>query len=104
MISNSSRYTCIICKRILKDPVILPCSDSICGEQVSDGIGSIKCLLCYIEISEDNHLNDEENKVEQSMQDLIQQLENLQTNADEKERVMRESTSFDYRQDIDSPN
>ena len=117
MSSKSFRYTCIICERFLKDPVMLPCSDSICGEHVIDGTGSIKCLLCdkefdvpqngftpdtdiAKELAEEYHLNDEHKTIKRAIQDLIQQLENLQTDAGEKERVMRESTSFDNRQDI----
>jgi hypothetical protein len=36
MSKRKSNWTCSYCSYILKDPILLPCDDSICSEHLSD--------------------------------------------------------------------
>ena len=46
-------FSCSYCYCILKTPVILPCSDSVCENHVADlinkNLNAIKCKSCNIE-------------------------------------------------------
>jgi hypothetical protein len=50
MLNSKSRLTCSYCSRILKDPIKLPCDDSICREHLSErdviNENRIKCKEC----------------------------------------------------------
>ena len=50
LISPKSQLTCSYCSRIYKDPIDLPCGDSICLEHLSDKdvlkVNRIKCKKC----------------------------------------------------------
>ena len=41
-----SEMTCNICKLILKNPVSLPCSSSICGDHMVDGTAKNRVITC----------------------------------------------------------
>ena len=48
--SKKSQLTCSFCSKIYKDPIDLPCGDSICREHLSDKdvvkVNRIKCKKC----------------------------------------------------------
>ena len=91
--SLKSEVTCNICKLVLKDPVTLPCSSSICVEHLRDGTtkdGIIKCLKCGKDfgngfltneslnniLAKEFHLTEEEKTIRLAIQDLTRQLNN----------------------------
>ena len=60
MLTLKSQLTCSYCSRILKDPIDLPCEDSICRQHLSDRDvvkeNKIKCNKCNEEFAvKDNH-------------------------------------------------
>ena len=110
-----SEFTCNICQFILKDPVELPCTHSICSEHVRDFTaknGRTECLNCAIDfdvpqngfspnleainyIVEENHLTEEAKSIKQATHDLIQQLEQLQADVHMKHKIMQ-ATCFEH--------
>ena len=93
MLTLKSQLACSYCSRILKDPIDLPCDDSICREHLSDRDvvkeNRIKCNECNEEFQvKDNHfrshktiknliesqsyLNEEEIKLKLDLEELIQ--------------------------------
>ena len=50
MLNLKSQLTCSYCSKIFRDPIILPCDDSICREHVSEKdvvkSNKIKCKKC----------------------------------------------------------
>ena len=57
--SKKSQLTCSYCSKILKDPIDLPCGDSICLEHLSDKdilkVNRIKCKKCNKEFGVKNN-------------------------------------------------
>jgi hypothetical protein len=57
--SNKSQVTCSYCSKIYKDPIVLPCGDSICREHLSDKdvlkVNRIKCKKCNEEFGVKNN-------------------------------------------------
>jgi hypothetical protein len=57
--SQKSKLTCSYCSRIYKDPIDLPCGDSICREHLSDKdvlkVNRIKCKECNGEFGVKNN-------------------------------------------------
>ena len=46
---------CSYCPKVLKDPIILPCQDTICKEHLDESnIKSIQCLTCNEEFNLEN--------------------------------------------------
>ena len=90
--SQKSQLTCSYCSRIFKDPILLPCDDSICREHLSDGDilkqNKIKCKACNEEfevknnqfksnealkklIESHSYLNEEEMSLKRELEDSI---------------------------------
>ena len=106
--NRKSELICDICKFILKDPVSLPCSHTVCFEHLRDGTvknGSIRCLKCekdfYVPrngfeansalanlLANESHLSDEEKSIKCAIQGLVKQLEQLQGSVNLKRDVM----------------
>ena len=60
MLTLKSQLICSYCSRILKDPIDLPCDDSICREHLSERDivkeNRIKCTKCNEQFQvKDNH-------------------------------------------------
>jgi hypothetical protein len=57
--SQKSEVTCSYCSRIFRDPIDLPCGDSICREHLSDRdvvkANRIKCKKCSDEFGVKNN-------------------------------------------------
>ena len=72
MLNSKSRLTCSYCSRILKDPIMLPCDDSICREHLSDrdviNENRIKCKEC----SEEFQVKDYQFKSNNELMKLIE--------------------------------
>jgi hypothetical protein len=63
--SQKSQFTCSYCSRIFRDPIILPCEDSICREHLKERdivkANKIKCKKCSEEFGvKDNHFESNE--------------------------------------------
>jgi hypothetical protein len=63
--SQKSRLTCTCCSRIFRDPILLPCEDSICREHLKEReivkANKIKCKKCNGEFRvKDNHFESNE--------------------------------------------
>ena len=92
--SKKSQLTCSYCSRIFKDPIQLPCGDSICRKHLSDRdilkANRIKCNRCTEEfgvknnqfksnealkhsIESQSYLSDEEKSVKQKLEESIRQ-------------------------------
>jgi hypothetical protein len=60
MLKSKSELTCSYCTKILKDPIVLPCEDSICREHLSERerrsqTKKIKCKKCNEEFGVNGH-------------------------------------------------
>jgi hypothetical protein len=59
MLTLKSQVTCSHCSKIYKDPILLPCEDSICGEHLSErsvvNQNKIKCKKCSEEFQVKGH-------------------------------------------------
>jgi hypothetical protein len=59
MLKLKSKLTCFNCSRIYKDPIELPCEDSICSEHLTEKDvvkqNRIKCMKCKQEFSVENN-------------------------------------------------
>jgi hypothetical protein len=120
MLTLKSQLTCSYCSKIVKDPIDLPCDDSICREHLSDRDvlkeNKIKCNKCNQEFQvKDNHflshktiknliesqsyLNEEEIKLKHDLKVSIQKFYQFY---DEfiQSRTKLESDVFDHFQEI----
>jgi hypothetical protein len=89
MLKSKSQVTCSFCSKIFKNPIVLPCDDSICLEHLKDRdivkAYRIKCKKCNEEFGDKNnqmksnealtqiiesqsHLNDEEISLKQQLE------------------------------------
>jgi hypothetical protein len=71
--SQKSRLTCSYCSRIFRDPILLPCEDSICREHLKEReivkANKIKCKKCNGEFRvKDNHFESNED-LKESVED-----------------------------------
>ena len=114
-----STMICCICKRILKDPVTLPCHCVVCNEHLHDDSaknGSIQCLKCDKDfdiplegfapnqlaesyLDKELHLNEEEKALKASLHCLIYQLDKLQSELKLKQANL-DRISYDVFSDI----
>ena len=80
---------CSYCPKVLQDPIILPCQDTICKEHLNESNSkSIQCLTCKEEFNLDNiefktnkiakallekdaHLSNEEKILKKSLNSLL---------------------------------
>jgi len=71
MPKRKSNWTCSYCSKILKDPIILPCGDSICSEHMTEKDvvkqNKIKCADC----EENFPIKDNEFKSIKTLKQLI---------------------------------
>jgi hypothetical protein len=70
--SNKSQVTCSYCSKIYKDPIVLPCGDSICREHLSDKdvlkVNRIKCKKCNKEYGVKNNEFKSNNELNQLLE------------------------------------
>jgi hypothetical protein len=71
--SQKSRLTCSYCSRIFRDPILLPCEDSICRQHLKEReivkANKIKCKKCNGEFRvKDNHFESNED-LKESVED-----------------------------------
>jgi hypothetical protein len=92
MLTLKSQLTCSYCSRIVKNPILLPCDDSICGEHLSETNvvkeNKIRCKECNKEfevtcdefrtikslnklIESQSYLSGEERSLKQELEDKI---------------------------------
>ena len=76
--SVKNLITCKWCSSILKEPVILPCSESVCREheshfRINNDNQETKCLLCH----EEHKLNDEEHFLFNKSFEMVESFETL---------------------------
>ncbi len=59
MLTLKSQLTCSYCSKIYKDPILLPCEDSICREHLSERSvvkqNKVKCKKCNEEFQVNSH-------------------------------------------------
>jgi hypothetical protein len=65
MLKSKSQLTCSNCSKIFRDPILLPCDDSICREHLLEKVvvkeNRIKCKICNEEFGlKDNHFKSNE--------------------------------------------
>jgi hypothetical protein len=72
MLTLKSQLTCSYCSRIFKDPILLPCDDSVCREHLSERDvvkeNRIKCKECQQEFQ----LNDDEFRSNKGLRMLVE--------------------------------
>ncbi len=88
MLTLKSQLTCSYCSKIFKNPIELPCDDSICREHLSDRDvvkqNKIKCKACNAEFEAKNN----EFKSNETLKKLIESQSYL---SDEETSLKRES-------------
>ena len=71
MLNLKSQLTCSYCSKIFKDPILLPCHDTICLEHLSERNlvkeNRIKCKKC----NEEYQVRDNEFKSNEALKSLI---------------------------------
>jgi hypothetical protein len=120
MLKSKSQVTCSYCSRIFKDPIDLPCDDSICREHLFERTvvkeNKIKCKECNEEfqikdydiklnktlanlIQSNSYLSQEEKELKGKLEDSI---ENFYQFHDEfiQNRIKLESDVFDHFQEM----
>jgi hypothetical protein len=118
--SQKSQLTCSYCSRIYKDPIKLPCGDSICREHLSQRDiakqNKIKCNQCNEEyqvkenefkssnelsklIESKSHLSDEEISLKQNLEVSIRKFFELYDKFNQNKSKL-ESNVFDHFQEI----
>ncbi len=72
MLTLKFQLTCSFCSRIVKNPILLPCDDSICDEHLSETNvvkeNKIRCKECNKEFE----VNDDEFRTIKSLNKLIE--------------------------------
>ena len=72
MLNLKSQLTCSYCSKIFKDPIQLPCGDSICREHASERDvvknNKIKCKKC----SDESEVKNNEFKSNQTLNKLVE--------------------------------
>jgi hypothetical protein len=72
MLKIKSQLTCSHCARIFKDPILLPCNDSVCRQHLSEKDSAeknnIKCNYCKQEF----HANDNQFRSNNSLRKLVE--------------------------------
>ena len=89
---QKSQLTCSYCSRIFKDPILLPCNDSICREHLNERDvvkqNKIKCTKCNEEfgvknndfksnqtlkklVEDQTHLSEDEINLKQDLEESI---------------------------------
>jgi transposase-like protein len=118
--SVKSQLTCSYCSKIFKDPILLPCEDSICREHLSDRDivkqNKIKCKKCNEEfqvknnefksneaisklIDSHSHLNETEMSLKQDLEVSIRQFFEFYDEFTQN-RTQLDSDVFDHFQEI----
>jgi hypothetical protein len=114
--SQKSQVTCSYCSRIFKDPIQLPCEDSICRQHLTERdalkANRIKCKKCNHEfgvknnefksnealnilIESQSHLSDEEISRKQKLEESIQKFFEYYDEFNQK-KTQLESDVFDH--------
>jgi hypothetical protein len=114
--SKKSQVTCSYCSKIFKDPIDLPCGDSICREHLSERTvvktNRIKCNKCNEEfgvknnefksnnqlkhsIESHSHLSDQELGLKQELEESIKKFFEFYDKFDQN-RTKLESNIFDH--------
>jgi len=92
MLKWKSQLTCSYCSKIFKDPIVLPCDDSICGEHLfeRDVIkeNRIKCNVCNQEFQ----VKDNQFKSSKAYQKLVERQSYLSDEEQGLKKDLEEST------------
>jgi hypothetical protein len=93
-----SQVTCSYCSQIIKDPILLPCDDSICREHLNEGNilkqNMIKCKKCNAEIG----VKDKQFKSNEAIVKLIESQSYLSSEEKSLKHELEDSIRkfFDY--------
>jgi hypothetical protein len=91
MLKSKSSCTCSYCSKILKDPILLPCGDSICLEHLSERdvrkVNKIKCKKC----NEEYQVKDKEFKSNEALKNLIESQSHLSDEEINLKQELKES-------------
>ncbi len=97
MLNSKHQLTCSYCSRIFKDPIILPCDDSICRQHLSERTvvkeNRIKCKEC----NEEFRVKDYDIKLNQTLANLIESLSYLSQEEIELKRGLEDSIKNFYQ-------
>jgi hypothetical protein len=118
MLKSKSQLTCSYCSKIFKNPIVLPCGDSICGEHLDErGVvkaNKIKCKKCNDEFGvKDNdfksnnelkkliesHFSEEERSLKQELEDSIRKFFEFYDQFDQN-KTQLESDIFEHFQEM----
>jgi hypothetical protein len=120
MLKMKSQVTCSYCSKIYKDPILLPCEDSICREHLSERSvvkqNKIKCAKCNEEFQVNGHqfksnielekllgsrsyLGDEELSLKKELEDSIQKFFEFYDEFSQS-RTKLESGIFNHYQEL----
>ena len=117
--SRKSEYQCQVCSKILKDPIHLPCHDTICHAHLTDGTakdGRITCVECKETfvvknmdskvnrwakriLETEGHLSPEEKSAKSEMQKILNEFQQLY-NKLQQEHALFELGSHDHFAEI----
>jgi DNA-binding ferritin-like protein len=120
MLTLKTQLTCSYCSRIVKNPILLPCDDSICGEHLSETNvvkeNKIRCKECNKEfevtcdefrtikslnklIESQSYLSGEERSLKQELEDKIRKFFQFY-DAFVQTREKIDSVVFEYFQEM----
>jgi hypothetical protein len=118
--SQKSELTCSYCSKIFRDPIQLPCGDSICREHLSDKdvvkVNRIKCKKCNGEfgvknnefkshnelnnsIESHSYLSEDEQRLKRELEHSIKQFFEFNDEFQQK-RAQLDSNVFDHFQEL----
>jgi hypothetical protein len=118
--SEKSQVTCSYCSRIVKDPILLPCNDSICREHLNESDvvreNKIKCAKCSEEfqvnglefksnielmklLESHSYLSSEEIELKRELEDSIQKFFEFYDKFSQK-RTKLDLDVFDHYQEL----
>jgi len=89
--SHIHDLTCSFCSKIVKDPILLPCDDSICREHLKERdvvkASKIKCEKC----NEEFQVNDDEFRSNKTLKNLIESQSYLSEDEMSRKQKLEES-------------
>jgi hypothetical protein len=115
--SLKSKYTCSHCTRILKEPILMPCSDNICAQHLNEtNLTQIKCSKCIQSfdvksikiqsnkclkklLDEKLYLSSEEKQLKRQIEESIQNFHHLNATLNEN-KISLEMVCFDHFQEL----
>ena len=115
--SLKSKYTCSHCTRILKEPLLLPCSDNVCAQHLNEtNLTQIKCATCIKSfdvkslkiqsnkclkklLDDQLYLSSEEKQLKRQIEESIHNFHHLNSTLNEN-KISLEMVCFDYFQEL----